>query len=111
MITTFNTQNIINQSKNAPHVNTELVVKLFIHTRTSSIYKFVHPQLHLGYEDEIQLLLKLQNDSMISIRHQYVTVLSLNLANTVIMLIVDKQFIRIIIICFLFSFHTNKITL
>jgi len=58
MVTTFDTVNVI---------------KLFIYTQNKlhiQIHTYKHTQVHLFYEDDIQLLLKLQNDSMGLIHHQ-----------------------------------------
>ena len=53
--------------------NPELFIRLLINTQNKlhiKIHKYKQTQVHLGYEDNVQLLLKLQKDSMVTVNHQ-----------------------------------------
>ena len=66
MFTNFDTENIINQSNKASCKH-RTVIKLFIYTQNMlhiQIHTNKHTQVHSDYEDDIQLLSKLQNESM-----------------------------------------------
>ena len=72
MFTNFHTQNVINQSNKVP-CKQRAVMKFFIYTQNKlhmQIHTNKHTQVHSVYEDDIQLLFELQNDSMGLIHHQ-----------------------------------------
>jgi len=72
MVTNFDTENIINQSKKAPCKH-RTVIKLFTYTQNKlhiQIHTYKHTQVHSGYEDDMHLLLQLWIDRMGSTHHQ-----------------------------------------
>ena len=72
MFTNFHAQNVINQPNKASCKH-RAAIKFFIYTQNKlhiQIHTYKHTQVHSVYEDDIQLLLELQNDSMGLIHHQ-----------------------------------------